>query len=159
MPTSDSNVIFRLDILLRITPSQAREFIFTPARILDYSPTHNEGGVLIPGSAIYCRGDDSMFVMERISPADDVDCVVVEVHSAQALLPPHSIEQVKEAAIFRMVEDWQLAATPEGTLLTKTWRDLEQFKFPEFPMGPIVRATAEEETSLLVEGWNRAALS
>lgn len=156
MSTPEDNVILRLTMELAITPAKAREFIFTPERILDYSPTHHTGGVLVPGSALYCIGDDSMFVMERISPDDDHELIVMEVHSALVLDPPYTVDKVRDDAIFRMVEDWQLTETPDGTLLTKTWRDLDQYKFEELPMGPIVAAAAEEETDLLVNGWNNA---
>ena len=61
------------------------------------------------------------------------------------------------ATTFTMVEDWALAAGPEGTTLTKTWRDVRVPGNAPFPIEDAVRETAKGESSSLVERWNDAA--
>jgi len=55
------------------------------------------------------------------------------------------------------VEDWALSAGPDGTILTKTWRDVRAAGDPPFPLEDAVRDTAKGESGVLVACWNEAA--
>jgi hypothetical protein len=56
-----------------------------------------------------------------------------------------------------MVEDWAVAATKDGTTLTKSWRDVRTVVDLPFSMEDAVRETAKGESRALVEKWNAAA--
>lgn len=142
---------------LRATPAQVREFILTPARILDYFPQPIEGGVLEPGRAIYCRGEMGVSLLELLPEETTEDVVVVKVSTAFGLEAPFTRERIEEHAGFTMIEDWAIEATDEGTQLTKSWRDVEA-KGPEpFPIADAVKEGAIHESAQLVSGWNAAA--
>ena len=142
---------------LRATPAQVREFIMTPERILDYYPAPIEGGVFEAGRSIWCRGEIGVSMLERVEDESTDDCVVVLVTTAVGLEPPYTPEAIQAATTFTMVEDWALAAGPEGTTLTKTWRDIRAPADPPFPLEDAVRDTAKGESGALVERWNAAA--
>jgi hypothetical protein len=142
---------------LEATPAQVREFIMTPERILDYYPLPLEGGVFEAGRSIWCRGEIGVSKLERLEDESSDDCVVVLVTTAVGLEPPYTPEGIEAATTFTMVEDWALAAGPNGTTLTKTWRDIRAAGEPPFPLEAAVRDTAKGESGSLVERWNAAA--
>jgi hypothetical protein len=142
---------------LEATPAQVREFIMTPERILDYYPLPLEGGVFEAGRSIWCRGEIGVSMLERVEDESSDDCVVVLVTTAVGLEPPYTPEGIEAATTFTMVEDWALAAGPNGTTLTKTWRDIRAAGEPPFPLEDAVRDTAKGESGSLVERWNAAA--
>jgi hypothetical protein len=56
-----------------------------------------------------------------------------------------------------MVEDWEVVGTPDGSILTKSWRDVRIVgEFP-FPLEDAIRESAKSESEPLVERWNEAA--
>jgi hypothetical protein len=134
-----------------------RAFIMTPERILDYYPAPIEGGVFEPGRSFWCRGELGVSMLERVEEECSDDCLVILVTTAIGLEPPYTPEAIKAATTFTMVEDWALAATPDGTTLTKTWRDIHAAEDPPFPLEDAVRETAKGESGVLVERWNAAA--
>jgi hypothetical protein len=142
---------------LRATPGQVRSFITAPERILDYYPGGLEGGVLVPGQSIYCLARTGVSLLEVDATQSTADTVVVTVYTARKLNPPYTVESIKSAAFFRMIEDWQIEADAEGTILTKTWRDIEKYRLRFLPLRAIVRAGAKGETQALIDGWNKAA--
>src|SRR6516162_4871124 len=107
---------------LRATPAQVMEFVMTPDRILDYCPDPIEGGVFEAGRAIWCRGAIGVSMLERVDDESSDDCLVVLVTTAAGLEPPYTPEIIRAAATFTMVEDWAVAASTDGTTLTKSWR-------------------------------------
>src|SRR3954447_16099674 len=109
---------------LRATPGEVLGFVMTPARILDYYPDPIEGGVFADGRAIWCRGAIGVSMLERVDDESSGDCLVVLVTTAVGLEPPYTPESIRAAATFTMVEDWAVAATTDGTTLTKSWRDV-----------------------------------
>ncbi len=142
---------------LDVPPQQARAFVMTPERILDYFPQPVEGGVFEPGRAIWCRGEMGVSILERV-PDECTDTVeVVRVTTAIGLDAPYTRERIEAHATFVMTEDWAFEPDGEGTRLTKTWRDVTAKGEPPFPLEDAVRQGAIHETASLVEGWNRAA--
>jgi hypothetical protein len=156
MGTNDGYV-HREVMELGATPAQMREFIMTPERILDYYPAPIEGGVFEAGRSIWCRGEIGVSMLERIERESSDNCMVVLVTTAVGLEPPYTPEAIRAATTFTMVEDWALAATSEGTTLTKTWRDIRAPADPPFPLEEAVRETAKGESGSLVARWNAAA--
>ena len=156
MGTNDGDV-HREVMELQATPAQVREFIMTPERILDYYPAPIEGGVFEAGRSIWCRGEIGVSLLERVEDESSDECVVVVVTTAVGLEPPYTREGIEAAATFSMIEDWSLAAGPNGTTLTKTWRDIRATGDPPFPLEDAVRETAKGESGTLVERWNEAA--
>ena len=155
MGTND-DYVHREVMELRATPAQVRGFIMTPERILDYYPAPIEGGVFEAGRSIWCRGEIGVSMLERLDESTD-DCVVVLVTTAVGLEPPYTPEGIEAATTFTMIEDWALAAGPDGTTLTKTWRDIRTPGDPPFPIEDAVRETAKGESGSLVERWSEAA--
>ena len=156
MGTNDGHV-HREVMELRATPEQVREFIMTPERILDYYPAPIEGDVFEAGRSFWCRGEIGVSMLERVEAESSDDCVVILVTTAVGLEPPYTPEAIKAATTFTMVEDWALAASEQGTTLTKTWRDIRAPADAPFPIEDAVRETAKGESGVLVERWNAAA--
>ena len=156
MGTNDGHV-HREVMELQATPAQVREFIVTPERILDYYPAPLEGGIFEAGRSFWCRGEMGVSMLERVEAESSDDCVVVLVTTAVGLEPPYTPAGIKAATTFTMIEDWELAPGPEGTTLTKTWRDIRAPGDPPFPIEDAVRETAKGERDSLVERWNEAA--
>lgn len=142
---------------LHATPAQVREFIMTPARILDYFPSPIEGGVLEPGRALYCRGELGTSMLERIEEECSDELVVVKVTTALGLEPPFTRERIEAGCSFTMIEDWALEKSATGTTLTKTWRDVRSTGPEPFPLADAIREGAIHESPQLVAGWNAAA--
>jgi hypothetical protein len=157
MPFSRSNIVHQEQIELLAPPERVREFIMTPARILDFYPAPIEGGVIVPGASIYCRGKTGVSLMERVSSESSDDILVLKVTTATNIKPPFTAERIRSAVFFTMIEDWELEKTPAGTRLTKTWRDINKYKLKFLPMGMIVRRSARSETAKLKASWDRAA--
>ncbi|MEM7413467.1 MAG: hypothetical protein AAF430_24760 [Myxococcota bacterium] len=149
--------VHREVIDLRATPAQVRAFILTPERILDYYPSPVDGGVLEPGRAIWCRGEMGTSMLERVEAESNDEVLVVKVTTAFGLAPPFTRERIEANAGFTMIEDWALEAIPDGTRLTKTWRDVASSGPEAFPLADAVREGAVNETAKLVAGWNAAA--
>jgi hypothetical protein len=154
---TDDGLVHREVMELRATPAQVREFILTPERILDYYPAPVEGGVFEAGRSIWCRGEMGVSMLELLDDESNDDCVTVLVTTAIGLEPPYTPEGIVAATTFTMVEDWALAATPDGTTLTKSWRDVRATGEPPFPLEDAVREAAKGESGTLVEQWNEAA--
>jgi len=159
MSETSANVVHTEVMEICATPAQVREFILTPDRILDYFPSPIDGGVLEPGKAIYCRGEMGVSMLERIEQESSDDLVVVEVTTAFGLEAPFTRERILESASFTMIEDWAVAASPEGTVLTKTWRDVRSAALEVGPLAEAVREGAIHESAQLIAGWNQAAAS
>ena len=154
---SESKILHTEVMELRATPDEVREFILTPARILDYYPDPVDGGVLEAGRAIWCRGGNGVSMLETVPDECSDDCLVIKVSTAFGLTPPFTRERIEAACTFTMVEDWALAATATGTTLTKTWRDVTANGEVPFPLEDAVREGAKHESASLIEGWNTAA--
>jgi hypothetical protein len=155
--TTDDGLVHREVMELRATPAQVLQFVMTPERILDYYPDPVEGGVFDPGRAIWCRGATGVSMLERVDAESDDDCLVVLVTTAVGLEPPYTPEAIRAAATFTMVEDWAVAASAEGTTLTKSWRDVRTIVDLGFSMEEAVRETSKHESEPLIERWNAAA--
>ena len=155
--TIDDGLVHREVMQLRATPAQVLEFVMTPERILDYYPDPIEGGVFEAGRAIWCRGASGVSMLERVDDESSDDCLVVLVTTAAGLEPPYTPEGIRAGATFTMVEDWAVVATPEGTTLTKSWRDITMIVDLPFSMEDAVRETSKGESEPLVAKWNAAA--
>ena len=125
MSEDTASVVHTEVMELEVPLAQAREFIMTPERILDYYPDPVGGGVLEPGHAIYCQGGPSVSMLERLEDECTDTCVVVKVTTAFGLEAPFTRERIEKNAVFTMIEDWEFAPSASGTTLTKTWRDIE----------------------------------
>ena len=156
MGTNDG-LVHREVMQLQATPAQVREFIMTPERILDYYPAPLEGGVFEVGHSFWCRGEMGVSMLERVEAECTDDCVVLLVTTAVGLEPPYTPEGIEAATTFTMIEDWALAGGPDGTILTKSWRDIRATGDPPFPLEDAVRETAKGERGSLIERWNAAA--
>lgn len=152
-----SKIVHRETIPLRATPEQVRQFIMTPERILDYYPNGVEGAVLEQGERLYCRSKSGVSLLERLAGESSDEKVVIEVTTALNLKPPYTVERIKAARFFTMIEDWELEATDEGSLLTKTWRDVHKYRLRLMPVVFLVRRGAKAETVHLQSAWNEAA--
>ena len=155
--TIDDGLVHREVMELRATPTEVLGFVMTPARILDYYPDPIEGGVFEDGRAIWCRGAIGVSMLERVDDESSGDCLVVLVTTAVGLEPPYTPESIRAGATFTMVEDWAVAATTDGTTLTKSWRDVKTIVDLPFSMEDAVRETSIGEREPLVEKWNAAA--
>jgi len=155
--TIDDGLVHREVMELRATPGEVLGFVMTPARILDYYPDPIEGGVFADGRAIWCRGAIGVSMLERVDDESSGDCLVVLVTTAVGLEPPYTPESIRAAATFTMVEDWAVAATTDGTTLTKSWRDVRTIVDLPFSMEDAVRETSRGESGPLIEKWNAAA--
>ena len=142
---------------LRATPEQVREFILTPDRILDYYPSPQEGGIIEPGKAIFCRGEMGTSMLEWVEADSRDDLVVIKVTTAIGLEAPYTRARIEGNCTFTMIEDWALSASGSGTTLTKTWRDIGTDGPAPFPLEDAVREGAIHESAQLIEAWNRAA--
>ncbi len=142
---------------LQATPAQVREFIMTPERILDYFHAPVGGGVFEDGRSIWCRSRTGVSMLERSEDESSDDCVVVVVTTAFGLEPPYTARDIEAAATFTMVEDWAVAANPDGTTLTKSWRDVKVTGELPFSLEDAIREAAKDESKTLVEKWNEAA--
>jgi hypothetical protein len=158
MATTDG-LVHREVMELEASPAQVRRFIMDPMRILDYYPDPIEGGVFEPGHSIWCRGGGTVSMLEVIDEESSDDCLVVLVTTALGLEPPYTPEGIRAATAFTMIEDWALAAAPHGTTLTKSWRDIDPPGDASFPIGDLVRESANAEATPLIERWNQAARS
>lgn len=153
----DERLVHRDVMQLHATPAQVLAFVMTPERILDYYPDPIDGGVFEPGRAIWCRGAIGVSMLERVDEESSGDRLVVLVTTAAGLEPPYTPEGIRAAATFTMVEDWAVAATTDGTTLTKSWRAVVTLVDLPFSMEDTVRDTAKGEAESLVEKWNAAA--
>ncbi|MCZ6829562.1 MAG: SRPBCC family protein [Gammaproteobacteria bacterium] len=152
-----NKIIHRERIPLRATPEQVREFIMTPARVLEYYPDAINGEVLEPGHSLFCCGKAGVSLLERLPAECSEHKVVIKVTTAMRLNPPYTADAIREARFFTMIEDWELEATERGCVLTKTWRDLEKHRMRLLPMAMIVRRSAKAETAHLQMAWDQAA--
>jgi hypothetical protein len=157
MSAAESNIVHTEIMQLRATPAQVREFILTPERILDYFPSPVDGGVLEPGNSIYCRGEMGTSMLELVAEKSSDELMVIKVTTALGLEAPFTRARIEASSTFTMVEDWALAATAEGTQLTKTWRDVASEGPEPFPLADAVKQGAIHESSALIAGWNAAA--
>jgi hypothetical protein len=157
MSNASPNIVHTEVMDLRATPEQVRAFILTPERILDYYPDPIEGGVFEPGRAIWCRGQIGTSLLELLPEASSNDLLVLKVTTAIGLEAPFTRERIEEKRTFTMIEDWALEATPQGTRLTKSWRDIEADGPEPFPLAEGVKQGAIHESPLLVEAWSAAA--
>lgn len=155
--TTDDRLVHREVMTLRASPAQVLRFVMTPERILDYYPDPVDGGVFDPGRAIWCRGATGVSMLERLDDESSDDCLVVLVTTAVGLEPPYTPDSIRAAATFTMIEDWAVAATGDGTTLTKSWRDVITMIDLPFSMADAVRDTSKGESGPLVEKWNAAA--
>jgi hypothetical protein len=85
------------------------------------------------------------------------DKVVIKVTTATRLKPPYTAERIRSARFFTMIEDWELESTEQGSLLTKTWRDVKKYKMKFIPMGLMIKRGAKGESASLKEAWDKAA--
>jgi hypothetical protein len=152
-----SNIVHQEVITLKASPKQVREFILTPARILDYYPSAIDGGIIESGASFYCRGKAGVSLLEVIPSESTEQLLVLKVTTATHIKPPFTADRIKAATFFTMIEDWKLEPAGAGTRLTKTWRDITKKKLRFLPMGLIVRKSAKVESSVLKAAWDRAA--
>ena len=157
MTDFQSNVVHREVMPLQASAEQIRQFIMTPQRILDYYPSPLDGGILEAGRMIYCRGKSSVSLLELLEADSSPTKLVVKVTVANKLEPPYSKARIEHSPFFVMTEDWQIEEVEGGAVLTKTWRDLQQYKMRLLPMKFIVRASAKAESKKLTAAWNAAA--
>jgi hypothetical protein len=153
---TDEEYAHREVMVLAAAPGRVREFVMTPERILDYYPEPVEGGIFEAGRAIWCRGAMGVSMLERLDESTD-DCLVVLVTTAVGLEPPYSPAAIRDLATFTMIEEWAVVAEGDGSILTKTWRDVRVDGEPSPTFAEIVREAAKGESGALVSGWNAAA--
>lgn len=153
------SIVHREIISLAGSPDQVAEFITSPECILDYYPSPYDCGVFQPGESFYCRGQSGVSLIERCSPASDTDRIVLKVTSAAKVGRPLTAEAIRQSALFTMYEDWELEPGNPGTVLTKTWRDIEKIRLKLLPMALIVRRSAKSETNKLQQAWDKRALA
>ena len=144
-------------IELEASPATIRQFIMTPERILDYYPGGVDGGVIEPGTAIYCRAEGSVSLLQVDQAASTDSTLVVDVFTAIGLEPPYTIERLREAAFFSMVEDWHLQPAGDGTRLTKTWRDIRNYGGDFLMTDAMIAEGAKSEREALRTSWNQAS--
>lgn len=147
----------RETIHLQADPETIRGFITTPDRILDYYPSPIDGGVIEPGSSIYCRGKSGVSLLEVDRSKSGDRHLVLDVTTSTPIDPPFTAERIKAASFFTMVEDWELEPAEPGTRLTKTWRDINQSRLKFLPMRFMVRRGARAETPKLRSAWDEAS--
>lgn len=144
---------------LKASPDKVRAFIMDPNRILDYYPSPLECGVFERGRSIWCRGEESVAMLELLEDETSDDCVVVQCTIAAGLQPAYSPERIRAATTVTMIEEWALAPSPNGTTVTKSWRNVRATEDLGFLLDDAIRETAKSETQPLIERWNEAARS
>lgn len=157
MSKLQASLVHREVILLKASPDQIRRFIMTPDRILDYYPSPLDGGVIEPDRIIYCRGKSGVSLLELLEAESCPSKKVIKVTVANKREPPYSKAIIEDDPLFTMIEDWEIEEVEGGTVLTKTWRDLQQYKMKLLPMKLIVRFSAKAESKKLAAAWNAAA--
>lgn len=156
MTLAEAKIAHSEVLMLNISTAQARQFIMTPERILDYYPGATGCGTLEEGKKIFCHNDGVISLLERMSGGGE-NPVVIKVTSAGLMEAPITEEKIAANAFFVMFEDWLLDEDGAGTRLTKTWRDISCSQ-PDLPsMDAVVKESAIEEGASLVAGWNAAA--
>lgn len=153
----DSTVVHTEVMKLHATPEQVRRFIMTPERILDYYPGGAGGGVIENGVSLYCYNDSGASLLEIDQAASSEQHIVMNVTAAADIAPPYTKERIIAAAFFTMVEDWILEESNEGTVLSKSWRDVIPTNPLPFSIADIVRDSAANESEELIHNWNSAA--
>ena len=154
---SKSNTVHREVIDLEATPDRVRELIMIPERILVYYPQPIDGDVFEDGSAIYCRGNSGVSLLEVIDSESTPERVVVKVTTARSSDPPFTVGRIRGAGFLTMFEDWEIEPMRKGTRLGKTWRDITQTSLKFLPMKWMVRRGARAETRKIKSAWNAAA--
>ncbi|MEH6467113.1 MAG: hypothetical protein V7711_04070 [Pseudomonadales bacterium] len=156
MTTAASRIVHRETIALHITAAQVKTFIITPERILDYYPDGFDGGVIEAGRSIYCRAKSGISLLELVEEESYDKKIVVKVTTASHIKPPYTKDRIKAATFFTMIEDWEIEPTDQGSVLTKTWRDIKKYKMKFMPMSFLVRRGAKSESAVLQKAWNKA---
>lgn len=152
-----AKIVHQETIRLRVTPQQIKRFILTPERILDYYPGGIDDGILEPGQSIYCRAKSGISILELVPQECQESKVVVKVTTATKIEPPYTVERIKASVFFTMIEDWEMETDQQGTLLTKTWRNIEKHKMKFMPMSFMVKRGAKKESAHLAKPWEEAA--
>ncbi|WP_101756870.1 hypothetical protein [Oceanicoccus sp. KOV_DT_Chl] len=148
-------------LALQISCQQGAAFAMTPQRILDYFPGGVGCGTFTPGQAIYCYNTAVVSLLELIAvDEDDLGSILlsIKVTTAPFSQVPLSAQEIKTASFFSMIEDWQFEALSNGSLLTKTWRDIS-VEGDAMEMAAIVRDSAITESQQLISRWNKAGLA
>ena len=172
---SKHKIVHREVMRLAGNPELISQYITTPERILDYYPNPIGCGVIDPGHRFYCQGKSGISLIERVEPgasatdgsptvngksssegnaANSIE-VTVKVSTATPFDGEITVEKIDQNLLFTMYEDWHLQRDGNGTLLTKTWRDIVKNKMKLLPMGLIVRFSAKSESKVLVAAWNQ----
>lgn len=154
-----NQVIHQEVILFTSPPDFIRACISNPERILDYYPSPISGDVVEPNRAMVCRGRSGVSLLEVTSEhTDEKGFLHIELEVVSALLwkPPYSAERVREKGFFSMKEDWILEPFGAGTRLTKTWRDIQKYKWSVLPLASMVRKTAKGESKKMQTLWDDA---
>lgn len=138
-------------IPIQAAPEEVRQCILSAERILQYYPMGEECGDIEPGRSFYCKGRLGVSLFEILR--SDPDYILLKVHNATACDPPYSAERIKRAALFTMLEDWQLEDDAGNTKLTRLWRDIEMHRMKWLPMKLLVRITAQFESSAIKKHW------
>jgi hypothetical protein len=155
---TDDGLVYREVIELQATPAQVREFVMTPERIIEYyTPAAIEAGVFEDGRSFWCRGEMAVTMIELDEEQTNDDRVTILVTTAMGLEPPFTPDAIRDARLFTMYEDWDLVASPDGTTLTKSWRDVKTPTEIDFPLEDSIRESAKAETEPMVQKWNEAA--
>lgn len=146
--------VFEQQIPLKLSAAQVREFLMTPERILDYYPQGIDGFVVEPNKSIICRGFGGASLLEVVDEGNN--STIIKVYSALIFKPPFTAERIKAEYFFSMVEDWVVEEHAQGSVLHKTWRDIEKRRFKFLPMAWMVKNSAKKERAKLADAWNKA---
>lgn len=142
-------------ISIRASVEEVRRCVLSASRILQYYPMGNGSGDIEPGVSFYCKGRLGVSLFEVVQ--SDPDYVLLEVHNATSCAPPYTVDRIKRAAMFSMLEDWHLEAEGKHTKLTRLWRGFERRRLKALPIELLVRVTAKLESSAIRKHWSAPA--
>ena len=152
-----SEIVHKDTMQIDASPDQVLAFVRDPKRIADYFPKFIDCGTFVEGKSYWCLGKSGYSLLETVESECSDNKVTIVVYSANPKTAC-TAQDIKDNAFMTMFEDWEVKAQGDGTELQKTWRDVECFGLMRWiPMNSLIRSTARNERTQLIECWNQAA--
>ena len=147
-----NKVFHKKDIPLKAKPHHVHRYITTPACVADYYPGVLEFGELDEGNYFYCR---NKFGISLFQITENQSLFIqFRIWTAPKCSKPYTAHEIIDQAAFIMDENWELAENQSGTMLTKTWLNLNKIKRKFLPIAMIVKLVSGPETKHLIKVWN-----
>ena len=152
-----ANITHQDVMQLTASPEKVRRFLRDPERIADYYPALIEYGNFEEGKTYWCCGEVGVALFEIIEECCTDTRVTMRISTSLSAEKPYTIAGIKAAIFISMIEEWNVIPKNGGCEITKTWLDVELHQMKDLPIADMIRETAEEEHSKIVNAWNKAA--